>query len=594
MKTKLTLLVLLPFIPALGLALRANFEHRQIEKARVREGAMALSQLAAAKEENFIKNTRQVLATLAEFPFLVFSTNRAVCERHFSNLCKLSPDYQTFGLMEADGMLFASAVPTNRPVNLSDRSYFQRVVETREFAIGDFQVGRLTHQPSLNFGYPVLDDQGVLKRVLFASLKLGLLSEAAAQVRLPGGATVTVIDRHGTVLGCHPEAQKWVGQSWSGVPFVRRILQQQEGIFESPGVDGVERLYAVTPISAGPSPSLFVSVGLPLSVSFAHANQILVESFAGLVLVGVLALAAARLYARRFILGPVEALVAVTDRLARGDLKARTGLREGVGELEQLARAFDAMAGNLERRQAEVEQAEAAIKRINAGLEERVQERTAQLETLNRELEAFSYSVSHDLRAPLRHIDGFVQLLQKQAASALNEKSQRYLGVISDAAKKMGRLIDDLLAFSRRGRQGMSETTVDLNRLVREIIAGMAHEIQGRSIEWSVGDLLANAVKYTRPRAPAKIEIEAEDHSPGETIFHIRDNGVGFDMQYAGNLFGVFQRLHGDSEFEGTGIGLANVRRIINRHGGRTWAEGKTGEGACFHFSLRKTAESKS
>jgi PAS domain S-box-containing protein len=251
----------------------------------------------------------------------------------------------------------------------------------------------------------------------------------------------------------------------------------------------------------------------------------------------------------------------------------------------------------------ERKQAEEEIRKLNLELEQRVMDRTAQLEAANQELEAFAYSVSHDLRAPLRHVDGFLELLQKRAAPALDGKSQHYLANVFDSTRRMGTLIDDLLSFSRMGRWEMLKKPVELNVLVKEVIQEFEPETRGRRIRWHVaalpvvtGDLamlrialvnlISNALKFTRPRQQAEIEIGCLPGRETETIIYIRDNGVGFDMNYADNLFGVFQRLHRVEEFEGTGIGLANVRRIINRHGGRTWAEGKLNQGATFYFSL--------
>lgn len=234
-----------------------------------------------------------------------------------------------------------------------------------------------------------------------------------------------------------------------------------------------------------------------------------------------------------------------------------------------------------------------------------VASRNALLEAANKELEAFSYSVSHDLRAPLRHIDGFAGLLQRTSTAKLDEKERRYLTLITESAKRMGKLIDDLLDFSRMGRAAMRHDTVDMGALVQAVLRDLEPDTQGRAIEWHVsplpavqGDasllrqvwmnLLSNAVKYSRPRAQAVIEVGCAKDKPNETIFFVCDNGVGFEMKYADHLFGVFQRLHRPEDFEGTGIGLANVRRIIARHGGRTWAEGQPEAGATIWFTLPK------
>ena len=242
---------------------------------------------------------------------------------------------------------------------------------------------------------------------------------------------------------------------------------------------------------------------------------------------------------------------------------------------------------------------------LNRELEQRVIERTAELETANKELEAFSYSVSHDLRAPLRHIDGYTQMLAAEAGPTLGEDNGRILSAIARSARNMGQLIDDLLEFSRIGRVQLDTETIDLKHLCDETIRSLEPDTGGRNILWTVrelpivlGDqsmlrqvfvnLLGNAVKYTRGRSPAEIEIGCQNGKSDEDVVFVRDNGAGFDMNHADRLFGVFQRLHSREEFEGTGIGLANVNRIIGRHGGRCWAEGVVGGGATFYFSFPK------
>ncbi|HYC70096.1 MAG TPA: PAS domain S-box protein [Opitutaceae bacterium] len=247
------------------------------------------------------------------------------------------------------------------------------------------------------------------------------------------------------------------------------------------------------------------------------------------------------------------------------------------------------------------------VARLNAELEQRVRERTHELETANQELESFSYSVSHDLRAPLRHITGFVTMLQTQSAERLDDPGRELLANIAAAAARMSRLIEALLVFSRTGRMDLHRQPVALDELVRSVQAELKGEQRGRRVEWRIGELprvdgdpdllrqvvvnlLSNALKYTRPRAVAKIEVAAR-RAGGEVLGYVKDNGVGFDARYADKLFGVFQRLHRPSEFEGTGIGLATVRLIVQRHGGRVWAEGEPGKGATFHFALPATRE---
>ena len=257
--------------------------------------------------------------------------------------------------------------------------------------------------------------------------------------------------------------------------------------------------------------------------------------------------------------------------------------------------------------QVEVEQRrhrEDEIRKLNQELGKRA----AELEATNKELESFTYSVSHDLRAPLRHMVGYSELLQRQASSLLDEKSQRFIRTILDSAKRMGNLIDDLLAFSRIGRAETKKTKVDLKQLVEEVVAEIGQDTKSRDIAWTVGalpvcygdrsmlrivvvNLVSNAVKFTRMRRPAEIEIGCVERNQREVEVFVRDNGAGFDMQYANKLFGVFQRLHLPEQFEGTGIGLATVQRIIHRHGGKVRGEGAVDQGATFYFSVPKAQD---
>jgi PAS domain S-box-containing protein len=274
---------------------------------------------------------------------------------------------------------------------------------------------------------------------------------------------------------------------------------------------------------------------------------------------------------------------------------ARYSLRRD--ELERPVAILETSNDITERKRREQE-----IENLNRELAKR----STELEAINKELEAFAYSVSHDLRAPLRHIAGFTELLQKKVASVVDEKGSRYIGMILDSAKRMGNLIDDLLAFSRIGRAETQKTLVSMTQLVKEALGEVRQDTEGRNIVWKIGalpdfygdrsmlrlvlvNLISNAIKFTRPRPQAEIEIGCANGNKDDLVVFVRDNGVGFDMKYANKLFGVFQRLHEANAFEGTGIGLATVQRIIHRHGGKVWAEGAVDNGATFYFSAPKT-----
>jgi light-regulated signal transduction histidine kinase (bacteriophytochrome) len=255
-----------------------------------------------------------------------------------------------------------------------------------------------------------------------------------------------------------------------------------------------------------------------------------------------------------------------------------------------------------QRKEPRLADTEEDIRRLNSELEQRLQERTVELQMAYQEMDAFSYSISHDLRAPLIHIAGFAEMLKSELGPKLDEKSRRHLQTIAQSAESMGRMITDLLTFTRIGRADLHKVRFKLSDTIQEVRRDLQAQTHERNVTWIMSDLpevhadpfmlrqalyhlLANALKFTRCRDEARIEVTARDGGQ-EQIFSVRDNGVGFDMRHASRLFGVFQRLHSSADFEGTGIGLANVRRIIDRHGGRTWAEGDVNAGATFHFSL--------
>jgi signal transduction histidine kinase len=340
---------------------------------------------------------------------------------------------------------------------------------------------------------------------------------------------------------------------------------------------GVRRLGAA---AAVPGTGWQTWVSFPEAALTAPATELARQLIGIGVVIALLAAVAARLLTQR-ITRPLVELGAAAAAVTAGDLSQVVDVRRR-DEIGQLGHAFNAMIDRVRRSQEE--------------LEARVEERT-------RDLESFSYSVSHDLRAPLRHVVGFSELLQRHAGAAMDEVGRRYLRTIVASATRMGRLIDELLAFSRTGRAPLNTRRVRLGDVVADAQREVAGPASGQPPVWTVGplpevdgdpallrqafvNLLSNAIKYSSGREEPRVEVGAAPSGNGDAIVYVRDNGVGFDPQYAHKLFGVFQRLHSSDEFEGTGIGLANVRRIVERHGGRVWAESTLGHGATFYLSL--------
>jgi light-regulated signal transduction histidine kinase (bacteriophytochrome)/HAMP domain-containing protein len=330
----------------------------------------------------------------------------------------------------------------------------------------------------------------------------------------------------------------------------------------------------------------------------------------GLALALMVIVVAAALWVARWLAGPIIRLTAVAAQVSQGSLTAQAPV-ESRDEIGTLALTFNHMTGqirelvqSLEERVTDQQQAEEEIRRLNALLEQRVRERTLELEAANKELESFSYSISHDLRAPLRAMTGYASLLITEHSATLNSEGRRYLSLIQSNARQMSQLLEALVLFVSLGRKPLRHETVRPADLARQALAELAPEQANRQVEVLIADLppcrgdpillkqvyyhlLSNALKFTRQRAAAQITVGCQSATEqGPTVYFVRDNGVGFDMQYAHKLFGVFQRLHSPEDYEGTGAGLAIIQRILRRHGGQIWAEAEVDRGATFYFTF--------
>jgi two-component system sensor kinase len=459
--------------------------------------------------------------------------------------------------------------------------------------IGEPQLGRITGRYTLPLAFPVQGPTDQVTAVLGTGLDLDWLGRFTLQTGLPADSTLLMTDRQGKVMFRYPHPEKFIGQQLPESPLIKTMVSQGEGVAEGVDLDGgVPRLFGFTTFSS-PCQDFHVAVGIPRAVAFAGIDRALVSHLIYLGLVALLVMTVAWFAGGFFIVRPIKGLQEVTQQLAAGDLTVRTGPPYRSGEMGLLARDFDRMADALQERDSRLQQAAGELNR-----------RLLELNAAYKELESFSYTVAHDLRAPLRGIGGFSRILLEESAEKLDEEGVRYLNIIQCDIKKMGNLIDDLLTFSRLSRREMRFTEIEMEDLARSVFAKLREMEPERNLQVHFhplppgrGDrdmlrqvlenLLDNACKFSRPKEAAVIEVSGEARKE-ENFYCVRDNGIGFEMKYAAKLFEVFQRLHSEPEFAGTGMGLAIVQRIIERHGGRVWAEGKVGEGAKFCFSLPK------
>jgi PAS domain S-box-containing protein len=856
LRSRLIVLIMLVLIAAFALILHTALEQRRLAVMNTAENMRQIARIATSEHEQLIEGARQLLVGLSHLP-QVIRREADACNSLFRELALQFPTYASLVAAKPNGDVFCSSVPVPRAVNIADLPTFQRTLKTRNFTVSDYSIGRISNRPVITFSYPSVDLAGDIKAYVAIGMDLTWFNKIAADATLPSSVTLSIIDRHGTVLARYPASRpEQIGHSIRDTSLMESLLARTEGMVEATGLDGITRLHVNTSLHGTEQPSLFVSVGIPSAVVFAQANKILTYNLVGLGAIGWLALMGAWFGSELFYLRRVNTLLRVTRQLAAGDLSARTGLPDGADEINELVRNIDEMAASLERLIAERKQTEQALREseqlyravvenvadgivINVGdkrafvneafmkihglsdasqivgspmdrfivpedrhlviqrtlarqrgepvprvyeyrilradgevrtvqtsvspivylgqaaalaaLRDRTEEKlaeqllrdsenkfrsvvetatdavvsadsggrivflnksaeqtfgydaqevmgkpvalltparfqsayhqgfirdvssgqgsllgttvemtglnrdgtefpleislatwysngepfftafirditkrkraeetitrlnkdlkkyTEQLQAMNQELEAFSYSVSHDLRTPLRAIDGFSRILIEDFSSSLPAEAQRLLNIVRSNTHQMSTLIDDLLAFARLSRQSFDCTTIDMAALAQaaleELKKGETQQLvpvtihplvpaQGNVslIQQVMINLISNAVKFSRFRAEPRVEIGCFPDRNENTYF-VKDNGVGFDMAYADKLFGVFQRLHSVQEFEGTGVGLAIVKRIINRHNGRVWAHAKANEGATFYFTLPPASE---
>jgi signal transduction histidine kinase len=602
LRARLLLLVLLAVIPALGLTLYTNLEERKLRKAQVQEHALRLSRIVSADHERLIENARKLLASLARLTPVLDRNRAAACNALFADLLTRHSSYANLGVIGADGIVFCSGLPMTDQVYVGDRAYFRRARETRDFAIGDYQIGRISGKATLNFGHPVLVNGGHVGVVLFAALDVTWLNELAGRVGLPAGSMLTVIDQHSTILARYPDHAKWVGKPMPESLVLKAIAAQQgNGTTEALSEDGIPRLFSFAPFGGtAPSANAYVSIGIPTAVAFTDANRILVRNLAALGLVAGLALGAAWVGGNLFIVRQIQVLVGATKRVAAGELSVRTGLPQGQGELSQLASAFDQMAESLERAQ-ERRLQEDELRRKNYQLEQQ----NLVIQEANRLKTEFVSMVSHELRTPLTSIQGYAELLLEDAQIAGEERES--LAIVKKNADRMLGLINDLLDLScmEAGKINLQRTSLDLARLIPEVAGSLRPLIEAKRqrLRLDIGDalpavwadadrvtqiltnLVSNAHKYTPVEGSISVAARRDD---GFVRVDVSDTGIGLSPEDQAQLFSKFFRAPDRSTqaATGTGLGLAITRSLVELHGGRITVSSAPGQGSTFTFSL--------
>ncbi len=365
LRVRLLLLALVVLLPALGLILATAFEQRRLAAADAQTEALRLARIGALEQGQVFDGARQLLTSLVRSPEIL-NQNKVACSARFSELLKRFPIYTNLSAATPDGAVFCSAPPLRAPVNVGDRSYFQRALKTRDFALSEYVIGRISGRPTIAVAYPAIDEAGRVRAVVATALGLDWLGRLTAEAQLPRGSTLTVLDQSGVVFARYPDAGTWVGKAISDVPLVQAITTTRtEGMVEAVGLDGVPRLYVFTRLVTGPEPGdAYLAVGFPTAVVYAGATRLLARNLLALGVVSVFALALAWIAADRLVLRKARALVSVTRRLEAGDLSARTGESYGRGELDELARAFDSMAAQLEARLGQLREAEAKYRAL--------------------------------------------------------------------------------------------------------------------------------------------------------------------------------------------------------------------------------------
>jgi signal transduction histidine kinase len=600
------MLALLLTLPALGIIIYSGLKIRNADYRKAVVESQKLADNLAESQEDIVKETQLLSRLLTELPEIQ-SGNGVKAQPILTSTLKDNQQFQNILLADARGDIWASAIPLdkNKKVSAAGRVYFTNAMKTLRFSAGEYVISRSTGKPTIHLASPIVF-HGRFHGAVIINIDLDVMRAILGRSQLPANTNYVLVDRNGTILSRGKAFGEAVGKPIKPEDLQRMQAGPDRDTYEFVRKDGEKRIvtYRKLRLPGEKDPYMYVRAGLSLDEAVASANHQMLDNLITLLPFVISAFVVVLVIGKRSITDRVATLRLASQKIAEGDLESRVAPLVQGGELGDLASSFDHMAGRLAANLDEIHQAQAEIRNLNTYLEQKVAYRTAQLENLIREQEAFNYTVSHDLRAPLRHINGFSAILKEELGQGAAPESVKYLDRIGAASEKMGQLIQDLLDFSQITRKELQATEINISTIAAEIMQMLAETNPERRVETVIapdlivrGDeallrialqnLLDNAWKYTGETAEPRIELGRRTINE-EEVFFVRDNGAGFDMAYRDKLFVVFQRLHG-TNYSGTGIGLATVEKIIQKHNGRIWAEGQVNAGATFYFTLPAT-----
>ncbi len=603
LRSRLILLVFLTSIPAILFLIQSGNYQRKQAMSAAQEEVVHLTKVASTMQATLVDSVKGVLLTLGHFPTFK-EQDTTGCQAILSEMVDEHFEYYaSFYVADLEGRILCSPPAKHVPPDFHTCQHYRSLVQATDFVISGYHICDHSGKSVLSIGYPVLNAERQPVLVINVSLDLAWFYDFAEQADLPPGGELIVLDEQGVILSHYPDNEKWGGYTVPNTSTLGRLFNQEKEYLIGTGLNGEESILAISPLE-GASKKIYVALSMPTEIIFAEANQNMKRNLVILLLVMGFVVVLMWFLGDSLIVKQAQTLVNATKKLAQGDLTTRSGLDYAHGELGQLALSFDSMAQELSDRETEREN---NLKALN--------DYATSLEHSNQELRDFANIASHDLQEPLRKIQTFGELLQNRYQDQIDERGSGYIQRMRDAASRMQNLIAELLSFSRVTNRTMPFKDVDLNEITKQVLSDLDWQIDQKHAIVKVSDLptleadpiqinqlmqnlIGNALKFHKPGQPPILRIycgnpNCEPDKNGMLDIRVEDDGLGFDEKYLDRIFQPFQRLHPREAIEGTGMGLAICRKIVDQHGGTITAQSKPNKGTTFIIRLPKEQSSE-